>query len=84
MTDGAHGEGIFGKKKKGRGQLGRPGPKGGGARGWAARTAHGGEEGGRLGRLGQGKGATGPKGEKGGERKRKGFSFFNFHIFLYA
>jgi hypothetical protein len=35
--------------------------------------------------LGQGEGAAGPKEEKrGGERKRKGFSFSNFHIFLYA
>jgi hypothetical protein len=61
MTGGARGE-DFWKKEKGRGRLGRLGPK---------------KRGGRLGRLGQGEG-------EGGERKRKGFSFSNFHNFLYA
>jgi hypothetical protein len=78
MTDGARGEGIFGKKKKGRGQLGRLGPKGGeGARGWAARTAHdGGEEGGWLGRLGQGEGGGWAKRGEGGREKEKRLFFF--------
>jgi hypothetical protein len=97
MTGGARGEGIFGKKKKREGAVGPAGPKGGRGRGlgrqdgprrgrggWAAAGPTREGEGGRLGRLGQGEGAAGPKGEKGGERKRKGFSFSNFHIFLYA
>jgi hypothetical protein len=84
MTGGARGE-DFWKKEKGRGRLGRLGPKGG--RGRAAGppgrpTAGGRAAGPPWGPRGEGKGAAGPKGEKGGERKRKGFSFSNFLIFL--
>jgi hypothetical protein len=82
MTGGAHRE-DFWKKEKGRGRLGRLGPKGGGG----ARLGR--QAGPRRGRAAgphgpRGRGRLGQKGRRGGERKRKGFSFSNFHNFLYA
>jgi hypothetical protein len=93
MTSGARGEGIFGKKKRGGGgwagwaqrggggaRLGRQdGPWRGEGR-LGRRGAHAGGEGGGWAAWAKGTGAVGPNGEKGGERKRKGFSFSNFHI----
>jgi hypothetical protein len=78
MTSGALGEGIFGKRK-GRGRLGRLGPKGEGGARLGRQAAHGGE----------GRGAAGPKMGKEGGRRRKRFSFSKiyfpldecFHIF---
>jgi hypothetical protein len=80
MTSRARGEGIFGKKKRGRGRLGRLGPKGKGGTRLGRQAAHGGK--GRGGRLGRreahagGRGAAGPKMGKGrGEEKEKVFFF---------
>ena len=71
MTSGARGEGIFGKKR-GRGRLGRLGPKGVGGARLGRQAAHGGE--GRGGGLAE-------NGEGGGRGEGKGFLFLK-SIFL--
>jgi hypothetical protein len=82
---GARGEGIFGKRK-GRGWLGRLGPRGRGGARLGRQAAHG--EKGRGGgwaaaRPTRGeRGAAGPKMGKEGERRRKRFSFFLKSNFL--
>jgi hypothetical protein len=83
MTSGARGEGIFGKRKG----EGAAGPKGGGARGWAARRPTAGREGGRLGRReahagGKGGGRLGRKWgrREGGRKKRFPFSKIYFPL----
>jgi hypothetical protein len=85
MTGGARGEGIFGKKKRGRGRAaGPPGRPTAGEGRLGRRGAHAGRGGGAAGPHGlRGRGRLGQKGRRG-ERKRKGFSFSNFLIFLYA
>jgi hypothetical protein len=64
MTSGARGEGIFWKKKRGGGRLGRLGPKVGGAAGLPG------------GPRREGKGGAGPKmGKERGREKEKVFFF---------
>jgi hypothetical protein len=68
MTGGPRGEGIFGKRKREGGRLGRLGPKGEGARGWAARRPTAGRE--------RGGGGWAENGEGGGKGEGKCFLFF--------
>jgi hypothetical protein len=70
MTSGARGEGIFWKKKRGGGRLGRLGPKVGGAAGLPGGPRREGKGGGWA-----------ENGEGEGEGERKGFLFLK-SIFL--